>query len=120
MALNFSGGKVAYETMIDNFSKTISRTPITKTTSNVSGNETLTEGSASNITGAFFRREDEWAQERPGLIQNADAVLMVKDDVTVNKNDKLTYDGEDYRVDKVVTRRLNGTVFYILAQCFKI
>ena len=70
--------------------------------------------------GAFFRKEDDWVQDKPGLIQNADAVLMVKPGVSVNKDDKLTYDSEDYRVDKVVTRRYDGTSVYQVAQCFKI
>ena len=44
MALNLAGGVTAYELMIDNFGKTISRTPVTKTISNITGDETLTEG----------------------------------------------------------------------------
>jgi len=120
MALNFSGGQAAYETMIDNFAKTISRTPVTKTTSNITGDETLTDGTPANITGAFFTKEDDWVQDKQGLIQNADAVLLVKTSVTINKNDKLTYSGETYRVDKIETRRLNGTAFYIVAECFKV
>lgn len=120
MALNLAGGKVAYELMIDNFAKTISRTPVTKTLHPVTGDETLSNGTPGNITGAFFRKEDEWIQDKPGLIQNADAVLLIKEGVTLNKNDKLTYDSEDYRVDKIVDRRLGTTVFYQAAQCFKI
>lgn len=106
--------------MIDNFQKTISRTPVTKTTSNFSDDETLTDGTPANITGAFYRQEDDWVQDKEALLQGADAVLKVKSSVTVNKDDKLTYDGETYRVDKVVTRRLNNTSFYKLARCFLI
>jgi hypothetical protein len=120
MALNFTAGVTAFETMIDNFSKTISRTPITQTISNISGNETLTEGTSANITGAFFKQQDSYAQSNPGLIQNADAVLIVKTSVTINKNDKLTYNGESFRVDEVETRSLNGTPFYKVARCFLI
>ena len=118
MSINFAS--VTYETMIDNFSKTISRTPVTKTISNVSGQETLTEGSASNISGAFFRKEDAWSQDKEGLFQGADAILLVKSGVTINKNDKLTYDSEDYRVVKVIERRLGTTHFYNMARCFLI
>ena len=63
MALNLSGGVTAYELMIDSFSKTLSRTPVTKSISNITGDETLTEGTAVNISGAFFRKEDIWNQE---------------------------------------------------------
>jgi hypothetical protein len=119
MALDLSGGATAYATMIDNFAKSIIRTPVTKTISNVSGNETLTEGTAVTISGTLYRKEDMWAQDKAGLFQGADAIVMVKPDVTINKDDKLTYDGEDYRVEKVITRRLGTTSFYQTVWCFK-
>lgn len=118
MTINFKA--VVYETMIDNFGKTISRTPVTKTTHPISGEETLTESAAANITGAFFRRADSFAQDVEALFQGADAILLVKSAVTVNKNDKLTYDSEDYRVNDVVRRRLGTTSFYFVARCFKV
>lgn len=120
MALNFTGGQIAYEQMIDNFSKSLDYIPVTKTTSGVSGNETLTEGTTSSITGAFFRQEDNYVRDKPGLIQDADAILMVKKDVTVNKNDIIGYEGEEYRIEKIVPRKLDGTVFYNLARCYKV
>ena len=120
MALNLAGGVIAYATMIDGFSKTISKTTVTKTTNPITGEELLTDGTPGNITGAFFRREDSWSQDKEGLFQGADAVLMVKPAVSISKNDKLTYDGETYRLNSVVTRRLNGSAFYIMGRCFKI
>jgi len=119
MSINFAGGTTAYELMIDNFAKTISRTPVTKTTDNITGDETLTEGASANITGAFFRSEDAWSQNKEALFDGADAVLLVKDGVTLNKDDKLTYDSEDYRVVSITDRRLGTTVFYQVARCFK-
>jgi len=106
--------------MLDNFAKTISRTPVTKTTDPISGDETLSSGTPANISGCFYRKEDEWSQDKPGLLQNADAIIMVKTSVTINKDDILTYDSEDYRVDKIVTRGLGTVTFYKVAQCFKI
>ncbi len=118
MAINFTADP--FQEMITNFSKTISRTPVTKTESNISGDETLTNGTPANISGAFFRKEDDHFVEHFGHLDNADAVILVLPSVTLNKDDKLTYDGEDYRVDKVVTRRLGTTEFYKFARCFSI
>jgi len=118
MSINFD--TAGFTALLDNFAKTISRTPVTKTTSNISGDETLTEGTPANISGAFFRKIDVHNPDKFGLLQNADAVLLVKPAVTVNKEDKLTYESEDYRVDDVVTRRLGTTAFYKACQCFKI
>ena len=107
-------------TMINKFSKTLTRTAVTKTTSNASGVETLTDGSTNTILGALFRKEDAWSQDKMALFQNADAILLIQLDETLNKDDKLTYDSENYRVDKVTTRRLGEVEFYKVAQLFKI
>ena len=118
MSINFAN--VTYKTMIDNFAKTISKTPVTKTTSNVSGQETLTSGTPVNISGAFFRKEDAWAQNKEGLFQGADAIFMANTDVVFNKNDILSYDNEDYRILKTIERKLGTTHFYNMGRCFKI
>lgn len=107
-------------TMINKFSKTLTRTAVTKTTSNSSGVETLTDGSTNTILGALFRKEDAWSQDKMALFQNADAILLIQLTETLNKEDKITYDSETYRVDKITTRRLGGVEFYQVAQLFKI
>ncbi len=116
--INFDA--VAFQKMLTAFAKTVSRTPVTKTTSNYTGDETLTDGTPANISAPFFRKEDEWVMDKPGLLQNADAILLILPAQAMNKDDKITYDSETYRVDKVVTRRLGTTAFYKVAQLFKI
>ena len=120
MALNFTGGATAYTTMINNFSKTLICTPVTKAENNIEGDETLTDGTPSSITGAFFRKEDEWLNDKSGLIQDADAILLTLPSVTINKDDKISYDSENYRVEKTIERRLGTTTFYKAIQLFKI
>ena len=107
-------------TMINKFSKTLTRTAVTKTTSNSSGVETLTDGSTNTILGALFRKEDAWSQDKMALFQNADAILLIQLTETLNKEDKITYDSETYRVDKITTRRMGEVKFYQVAQLFKI
>lgn len=118
MTINFD--TAAFQKMITNLGKSVTRTPITKTTSNLYGEETLTDGTSETVTAAFFRKEDSWAQDNSGLIQEADAVVLVLPTQTLNKNDKIAYDSETYRVDKVITRRLGTSEFYKAGQCFKI
>jgi len=117
MAINFTGGQSAYNTMIDNFSKTIGMQIATKTVDNVTGQETLTYGSSSNITGAFFRKLDEWSQGKEGLFQGCEAILMVKTSVSLLKDNLLTYDGQDFIIHDVKPRGYNGSVFYYVARC---
>lgn len=106
--------------MITTFAKSITYTPVTKSTSNLTGDETLTDGTPSTISGAFYRKEDSFMQDKFALLDNADAILIVAPTVTLSKNDKVTYDSQTYRIDKVVTRRIGTVSFYNLAQCFKI
>jgi len=120
MAINFSGAVTAYGQLITNFKKTISRTPAVKTENPLTGEETLTDGTTVSIIGTLFKRGDKYTQDRPGLIANADAVVMVKPTVTINKNDKLAYGGETYRVEEVEGRYYDETLIYYAAQCFKI
>ena len=117
MSINFR--PEVYTTMINNFSKSLVYTPVTKTTDNLTGDEVLTEGSTASISGAFFRSEDSYAQSFEGLFRGADAVLLVLTSVTATKNSLVAYDGEEYRIDKVTTRRLGTDDFYKVARCFR-
>lgn len=110
-----------FTTMIDNFDKPVSRTAVTKTESNISGDETLTDGTiTADIDAAFFRKQDDWIMDKPGLIQNADAIILVKTSQALNKNDKIGFDGENFRVDKVIPRYVGPTKVYITGLLFKI
>ena len=82
---------------------TVSRTPVTKTTG-FSGDETLTDGSPENITAVFLRRTDTWKMSAEGLRQDADGYIMVAPTQTLNRDDKITYDSETYRVGDVIKR----------------
>jgi sugar lactone lactonase YvrE len=82
---------------------------------------TTTTGSVSEtIEGSFFKKEDAYTQEQVALMQNADAILLVKTTVTINKDDKITYDSLDYRVQEVETRKLGTIEFYKKVELFLI
>ena len=119
--MSINPSTAVFETMIDNFDKLVSRTAVTKTTSNISGDETLTDGSTTaDIAAAFYRKEDEWLTDKQGFIQNADAIIIIKTSQALNKNDKIGFDGENYRVNKIVDRYIGSTKVYIVGQLFKI
>jgi hypothetical protein len=118
--LNLAGGKTAYEDMIDSFGKTLVKTPVTKTTSNTSGDETLTDGTNVNITGTFYKAEDYYSRDKEALFNGADAVVMVKSAVTINRDDKITYNSEVFRVNEVEQRYLGTIEFYKVVRCYKV
>ena len=65
----------------------IKRIPITKTTSNTSGEETLTEGTPEMIKAYFMLTGQNWDYQKAGFIEKGDAVLLAKYEDGVKKND---------------------------------
>lgn len=101
---------------IEGFSKTVTRTPVTKTLTNF-GDEKLVYGADEDIKAAFFTNKDQYVQDKPALIINADAIVIVYPDQAVEKNDTFTYDSKTYRVqDEIFIRRLGQTAIYKVAR----
>ena len=88
------------------------RTPVTKTTSNVDGDETLTEGTSETITCYFARDSQEWNFDKPGQVEKGDAFMLIKQDQSMNKDDKIVYEDETFRVDKVINRYVSNELNY--------
>jgi len=99
----------------------ISHTPIVKTTSNISGQETLTDGTAVTIKAYFMRTNQKWDYQKAGFLEVGDAVVLAKYADTVQRNDKITVDGFDYRVKEafnvpgVFSSTTSGTSFVFTA-----
>jgi hypothetical protein len=104
--------------MIDNFSKTITYIPVTKTINSVTGDETLTEGTSTTIYGMIFQSKNVYARYKAGLVQGGDAIFMGKTADMVTKNDILSFGGFRYRVDNVTNRYLDQTFMYCEADLF--
>jgi len=119
--VNFTAAKQAWDNNVFGyFSKTLTRVPVTRVIDNITGSEILQEGTPDTAYKAvFFRREDQWKMDNPGLFQDSDAVMLVQTTGTINKDDKITFDSQNYRVKSIATRYLGGTAFYIVAQLFR-
>jgi len=117
MSIGFNAN--VYQTMIVNFSKSLTYTPITKTTDNITGDETLTKGTPTTISGAFFKKDQNYNQAFEGLFKDADAILLLLPEVEINKNSLLTYDGEEYQnKDELFKRKLGVTHMYNVARFY--
>jgi hypothetical protein len=117
MAISFNAN--TYKVMIDNFSKSLTYTPVTKTTDNITGDETLTSGTPSTISAAFFKRDQIYNQEYVGLIKDADAIMVMLPTVNVTKNSFITYGGEKYQIrDDLFERKLGTVHFYNVARLY--
>ena len=92
--------------------RTVSRTPITKTTNNVTGRETLTSGSAANITAIAVLVGPTWTQEEIAKLEGADGFIQVAPSTTLNEHDLITFDSNTYEVHRLVTIRAAGTAMF--------
>ena len=93
---------------LKDFGRTVSRTTITRTTDNVTGRETLTKGSAADITAHVSIRDVTWTQDEIAFLQGADGYIMVKHDVTLNEHDYITFDGLTYEIEKIITMKASA------------
>jgi hypothetical protein len=108
-----------YKTMIRKYGDSVVRTPYTKTTSNVNGDETLTAGTPVTITVYIARKNAAWFLDKPGFVEGGDAIMIVPSDVTMNKDDTITWNGHTYRVITVLNRdMIGGNTAYRACQLF--
>lgn len=103
-----------YANTIRQYGHNVLRTPVTKQTSNISGDETLTgsgvEGTPEVILVYFSRKNAPWFIDKAGLIAGGDAIMLVTAGQTINKDDKISYGGLDYRVQDVIPRDQAGGI----------
>lgn len=98
---------------INDYGVSVTRTPITKTTSNTYGDATLTEGTSASITVFIVKKNTKWFMENSGEFEQADALMLVKYDQAIAKDDKITHLTKNYRVQEVLERTAGeGTVVY--------
>lgn len=111
-----------FDNAITKYGDTVSHTPTTQTTSNIEGDETLTEGSAVNINVYIVRKTAEWFLDKPGYLEGGDAIMLLdRSNTTVKKNDKITWKGNNYRILAILDRdEAGGNLAFKTCQLFKI
>lgn len=112
MATDFDSGPLA------DLGVTVSRTPVTTTTSNVGGQKNYSDGTPANITAVIQNITKGYFVDKAGETVKADAKLFVGSTQTINKHDKITYNSQTYRVDSVSPRIFQGTTQFKTAILF--
>lgn len=108
-----------YANMITKYGDTVTYTPITKTETNMLGNEVLTEGTSSSFTAYIVRKNAPWMFDKEGLIAGGDAQIIVPNTVTIRRDDKITWNGNTYRIKNVLNRdNIGGNVAYTSGNLF--
>ncbi len=106
---------------ITKYGDSVVRTPVTQTISNIEGDETLTDGTNETITVYISRKAKPWTFDKAGMIEGGDAVMLTLPTQTINRQDKITWNGNTYRVLTVINRdQLGGNVAYKACNLFLI
>lgn len=88
-----------FDNVLDNYAgRQVLHTPVVKTISNISGQETLTDGTPVSIKAYFVRTMQSFDYQKAGFIEIGDAILLSKYADGVQVNDKITAEGNTFRV----------------------
>ena len=109
---NISGVGSDFELgLLSDFGVDVIRTPVTMTT-DYSGNKTYSDGTDETIEVVFMNPNKKYNLDKAGLTEVYDAKIFAKENQTINKYDKITYDSKVYRIDSVSIRRFSATSMF--------
>ena len=97
---------------LNDFGVSVTRTPVTMTPHNITGQKTYTDGSDESITVVFTNPKKAYPLDKSGLTETADGLMFTTSTQTINKYDKITHNSKIYRVDTVDLRKFNGTSMF--------
>lgn len=89
--------------VIAKFERPVTHTPRTKI-EDARGDETLTDGSPVVINVGILQRSNSWISAPQGEQFTGDAYCVARSTITINKNDKINVDNQDYIVKTDVVR----------------
>ena len=99
--------------LINRYGVSVTVTPVTKTISNIEGDETLSDGTTYSETIYFSRRSTDWKPDSVGLIEGADAIALITPTSSIAKDYKILHNAKNYRVQSVIDRdQAGGEVMY--------
>lgn len=92
----------------------------TKTTDNITGDETLAYAGAVSKTVVFLRRNKTFEQSTEGRVELGDAYIMSETSDNFSSNDKIVYGGVTYLIKQAIRRSVNGEDLFDYCVLFKI
>jgi len=109
--------------IIDRLKRSVSYSTNTRTIHPISGEETLTAATATTMSMVFYKTDQKWYFDKEGMVEGGDSFGVVASTVTLNRDDKITVDGETFRVhDKIdyYSDNNNAIKLYTYVNMFKV
>ena len=93
-----------YEKVFNTYGDTVLITPVTNQMTNLEGDNVFSDGTPFKAKGYISRRSRPWFFDKSGNVEGGDAILLVTEDITVKRFDKVTWNSNTYRVETVINR----------------
>jgi len=107
--------------MIDRLGISCTRTPVTKTVSNTYADETLTDGTTATIVLYIKPKQtNDYSYDVEGETIKNDILALSKNNVTINKNDKINDGANTFRVMSVEPVSVEGYIIYKKINLFQL
>lgn len=91
---------------------TVIKTPVTVTNDNVTGDIERADGTPVNISAVFTNPNILHQLEQEGEIEDSEVIVAVKGEVTISKEDKLTWNSYVFRVTSVSPRYFGANLIF--------
>ena len=116
-----------FDSILDSYSgRTISRTQVTITTSNITGEETLVDGTTDTVKCHVMKTGQSFDFKNMGFMEQGDSVGLFKIADAIDVNHKVTINSEVFRVKEkydvpgVFTPTGTSTLIYSVCNMFLI
>ena len=109
-----------FTSILTDMGVTVSYKVVTRTTDNMTGEETTSFAGASNVTVIFFLEEDKYVWDKSGLIKKGDAYIIAPIGVGIKRYDQFTYNSQTYYIENVTQRKVTGVTMCDFANVFKV
>jgi len=116
-----------FNAILDDYAgRTVSHTPVTLSTSNITGEETLSDGTPGNIKCYLMKTSQNFDFKEFGFMEQGDMVGLFKIADSVDVNDKVTVNSEVFRVKEkfdvpgVFDSSTDATLVYTVGNLFLI
>lgn len=101
MTINVVFSEVEFETILDDtVGRLVSHQVVTKTVSNITGQETLSYASGVSIKVYFMKYNQQWDYQKSGFHEKGDAVMLALPASGVKKDDRIVIDDQTYRIQE--------------------
>jgi len=116
-----------FNQILDSYAgRTLPHTPVTQSVSNITGEETLTDGTPVDIKCYVMKTGQSFNYKELGFMELGDMIGLFKVADSVDINSKLTVNGEVFRVKEsfnvpgVFDSSTTATYIYTVANLFKV